>query len=88
MNPIPGCIFYSLGFTLFGVRATLLTQSVPQLLINVLPAEVGTSLHFSGLATNQALQGNAALQTLFDGPGLIVFHDAALVGAECGHSRD
>jgi hypothetical protein len=39
-------------------------------------------------ATYRALQVNTALQTFFDGPALIVFHNAGLVRAECGHSRD
>src|SRR6266480_1460739 len=38
--------------------------------------------------TDQALQGNTAFQTLFDGAALIEFDDAGLVRAECGHSRD
>jgi hypothetical protein len=43
----------------------------------------------SGYPTYRALPyGNAALLAFLDGPALIVFHDAGLVGAESWHSRD
>src|SRR5712664_3661668 len=49
----------------------------------------GESYAYGGQkGAHQALQANTALQTFFDGPALIVFHNTGLVRAECGHSRD